>query len=80
TNGYGSIERGETDISLSRIKQISCVLNVEITDLFTGKQAALAEMEVWGCPVYPLPDRETDRLNNLLTEINALMDSMRVGG
>ncbi|MGI9212021.1 MAG: helix-turn-helix domain-containing protein [Methylococcaceae bacterium] len=83
TNGYGSIERGETDISLSRIKQIACVLNLEVTGLFIGNQSELAQMEVPGCrvcSVCPLPDVETDKLHSLLTEINTLMGSMRFGG
>lgn len=32
-NGYGGIERGETDISLSRLKQIAGVLGVRKCDL-----------------------------------------------
>lgn len=32
-NGYGGIERGETDISLSRLRQIASVLGVRKCDL-----------------------------------------------
>lgn len=33
-NGYGSIERGETDVNLSRLKQISQLFDVEPSALF----------------------------------------------
>jgi transcriptional regulator with XRE-family HTH domain len=33
-HGYANIERGETDVQLSRLEQISQVLGVEIQDLF----------------------------------------------
>lgn len=32
-NGYGCIERGETDISLSRLKQIAAVFNISVCEL-----------------------------------------------
>lgn len=36
-NAYGSIERGETDVNLSRLKAISEVFEVELADLFDKK-------------------------------------------
>lgn len=33
-NGYGSIERGETDVNLSRLKQISQLFDVGLSALF----------------------------------------------
>ena len=33
-SGYGRLERGETDLTLSRLKLIADVLNVDITELF----------------------------------------------
>ncbi len=33
-HGYANIERGETDVQLSRLEQISQVLGVEVQDLF----------------------------------------------
>jgi len=33
-HGYANIERGETDVQLSRLEQISQVLGVELQDLF----------------------------------------------
>jgi transcriptional regulator with XRE-family HTH domain len=33
-NGYGSIERGETDVNLSRLKQIAQLYGVELSVLF----------------------------------------------
>jgi transcriptional regulator with XRE-family HTH domain len=33
-NGYGSIERGETNIQLSRVNQIAKLFNVEVFELF----------------------------------------------
>jgi len=32
-NGYGKIERGETDVPYSRLEQISEVLNISVEDL-----------------------------------------------
>jgi len=34
TNGYAKIERGESDVSLSRLKQIAKVLEIELVELF----------------------------------------------
>jgi transcriptional regulator with XRE-family HTH domain len=34
-NGYANIERGETDIQMSRLEQIAQILEVELSDLFT---------------------------------------------
>lgn len=80
TNGYGSIERGETDISLSRIQQISRVLNVEVTELFLVKQPESAISDSVGCPVCPMRGMEAEQLNRVFTEINTLMLSVRCGG
>ncbi|BAP56890.1 transcription factor, MBF1 [Thioploca ingrica] len=33
-NGYGSIERGETDVKLSRLEQIAHVFGMELLELF----------------------------------------------
>jgi transcriptional regulator with XRE-family HTH domain len=33
--GYGGLERGETDIQLSRLKQLAELFEIELTDLFT---------------------------------------------
>jgi transcriptional regulator with XRE-family HTH domain len=33
-NGYGSIERGETDVKLSRLEQIAQVFGMELLELF----------------------------------------------
>lgn len=33
-NGYGSIERGETDVNLSRLEQLAELFGVKLTDLF----------------------------------------------
>jgi transcriptional regulator with XRE-family HTH domain len=38
-NAYGSIERGETDVNLSRLQAISDVFEVELADLFDKKEA-----------------------------------------
>ncbi len=37
-NGYGSIERGETDVNLSRLKQIAQLLGVVPSSLFDDGQ------------------------------------------
>jgi transcriptional regulator with XRE-family HTH domain len=34
TNGYAKIERGETDLPLSRLEQIAKVLEIELVELF----------------------------------------------
>lgn len=33
-NGYGSIERGETDVNLSRLEQIVALFGIELSELF----------------------------------------------
>jgi transcriptional regulator with XRE-family HTH domain len=33
-SGYGGIERGDTDVSLSRLERIAEVLEIDLTDLF----------------------------------------------
>ncbi|MEQ1636180.1 MAG: helix-turn-helix transcriptional regulator [Methylococcales bacterium] len=33
TNGYGSIERGETDVNLSRLEQIAEIFGIKLSDL-----------------------------------------------
>lgn len=33
TNGYGSIERGDTDVNLSRLRQIAEVFGIRLSDL-----------------------------------------------
>jgi transcriptional regulator with XRE-family HTH domain len=37
-NGYGSIERGETDVNLSRLKQIAQIFGVAASSLFDDGQ------------------------------------------
>jgi len=32
-NGYGSIERGETDVNLSRLEQIAALFGIKLSDL-----------------------------------------------
>lgn len=36
TTAYGDIERGKTDLTLSRLNQVAQVLHVSATDLLTG--------------------------------------------
>jgi transcriptional regulator with XRE-family HTH domain len=36
SNGYGCIERGDTDVNLSRIKQIAATFGVDVVELFNG--------------------------------------------
>lgn len=40
TTAYGDIERGKTDLTLSRLNQVAKVLRVAATDLLTGEGAA----------------------------------------
>ena len=35
TNGYAKIERGETDLPLSRLEQIAKVFEIELVELFS---------------------------------------------
>jgi transcriptional regulator with XRE-family HTH domain len=37
TNAYGCIERGDTDVSLSRLEDISAVFEIDISDFFDKK-------------------------------------------
>lgn len=37
TNAYGCIERGDTDVSLSRLEEISAVFEIDIADFFDKK-------------------------------------------
>lgn len=37
TNAYGCIERGDTDVSLSRLEEISAVFEIDIVDFFDKK-------------------------------------------
>ncbi len=37
-SGYGSIERGDTDVSLSRLEKIAEVLEIELSDLFKSEE------------------------------------------
>lgn len=37
TNAYGCIERGDTDISLSRLEDISAVFEMDVADFFDKK-------------------------------------------
>ena len=41
TTAYGDIERGKTDLTLSRLNQVAKVLRVAATDLLTGEGAAM---------------------------------------
>lgn len=41
TNAYGCIERGDTDISLSRLEDISAVFEIDITDFFDNKNSVV---------------------------------------
>jgi len=37
-SGYGSIERGETDVNLSRLEEIAKVFGMELAELFSLKE------------------------------------------
>jgi transcriptional regulator with XRE-family HTH domain len=40
-NGYANIERGETDVQMSRLEQIASIFNVDLMDLFSfGERTA----------------------------------------
>jgi transcriptional regulator with XRE-family HTH domain len=36
--GYGGLERGETDIQLSRLKQLAELFGIDLTDLFAPEK------------------------------------------
>jgi len=40
-NGYGSIERGETDVNLSRLEQIAVLFEVKLSDLLELNEKVL---------------------------------------
>lgn len=43
-NGYGNIERGETDIPLSRLKKIAEVFDVDLAELFCSKEVGVLNL------------------------------------
>lgn len=46
-NGYGSIERGETDVNLSRLEQIALIFEVRLSELFElNEQIVLSTIEM----------------------------------
>lgn len=40
-NGYGDLERGKNDIKLSKLEQISELLGVELSELFSSNEKAV---------------------------------------
>ena len=42
-SGYGRLERGEIDLTLSRLKRIADILNVNITELFDFEPATVLQ-------------------------------------
>lgn len=77
TNGYGSIERGETDLSLSRMQQIARVLNIDVTNLFDRKTASSAQSESSLCSVCPLRGIDAEGMGILLNEAIKILGSLR---
>lgn len=73
TNGYGSIERGDTDVSLSRLKQIASLLNVNVSELFDESGSSKQESAFTPCPRCPLQDVERDKWNLLFREIHKII-------
>ena len=47
-NGYGSIERGETDICLSRLEKIADVFGVDLTSLISCRDKVIYQMNNTG--------------------------------
>ena len=46
-NGYGSIERGETDVNLSRLEQIALIFEVRLSELFElNEQTVLNTIDI----------------------------------
>jgi len=43
-NGYGNIERGETDITLSRLKKIAEVFDVDLGELFCTQEIGVLNL------------------------------------
>lgn len=75
TNGYGSIERGDTDVSLSRLQQIASLFNVNVSELFDEIGSGEAESAFKPCPRCPLQDVESDKWNLLLREMHKIITS-----
>jgi transcriptional regulator with XRE-family HTH domain len=44
-SGYGRLERGEIDLTLSRLKRIADILNVNITELFDFEPATVLQKD-----------------------------------
>ncbi len=43
-NGYGNIERGDTDIPLSRLKKVAEVFGVDLAELFCTKEVGILNL------------------------------------
>ncbi len=43
-NAYAKIERGETDINLSRLKQVAAVLHTELSELFNLSEKSVVHL------------------------------------
>jgi transcriptional regulator with XRE-family HTH domain len=43
-NGYGNIERGETDIPLSRLRKVAEVFGVDLAELFCSKEMGVLNL------------------------------------
>lgn len=40
SNGYGNIERGDTDVNLSRLEEIAAIFNLSLSQLFSDDEDA----------------------------------------
>jgi transcriptional regulator with XRE-family HTH domain len=45
-HGYSNIERGETDVQLSRLQEIAQVLEVDVADLFTFDKGVFLKLSL----------------------------------
>lgn len=49
-NSYANIERGETDVQLSRLEQIAQVLEIEVSDLFDFDRRVFFKFSIHNSP------------------------------
>lgn len=72
-NGYGCIERGETDLKLSRIEQIAALLNVKLSALFENVDYSSEDSVFSPCEICPHTKVNQERLSELFAEIQRIV-------
>lgn len=80
---YAKIERGETDPSITRLKQIADILKVDVTFFFQDHSAALSMVAESENRYTAYASREdVENLSQLIKQINAKLEKLeaQIGG